>query len=422
MAKIKQILPREILDAKGNPTIEVTVILTDNAIGTAACPSGTSVGSYEAVDLRDHDPKRYHGLGVLRAIENIQTIIAPALIGRDANDIRDSDKTLIELDGTPNKSRLGANATLSVSMAVCKAAAKSSVLPPFLFIRQFINKEGTVLRIPTPLFNIINGGLHAGNNLNFQEYLVIPASAKGFSECLQIGTTIYAALRNTLQKQGFPTLVGDEGGFAPNLPTNVEGLAMMKQAVDATSYRFGFDVFFGLDVAAGSFFDRSTYRIKDKSMNLSAADMGLYYEELNKTYHLLYLEDPFAEDDWDGWTSIAAKLGKDTIITGDDLTATNPYRLQLALNKKAITGIIIKPNQIGTVLESLAVVEVARQAGLKITVSHRSGETTDDFIADFAVAVAADYVKFGAPARGERVVKYNRLLHIENQMKSLTTL
>lgn len=419
MAKIKQIITREILNSKGMPTIETTVILNDGKAGTASTPTGTSVGSYEASELRDRDDKHFQGNGVLKPISNIEEIIAPAILGMDATKQHEIDKKMIELDGTQNKGRLGSNAMLSVSMAVAKAAAKSALLPTFLYLREFVNKENTTIKIPTPAFNILNGGKHAGNNTNFQEYMVIPASSKTYSESLDMAVVLYNSLRKIMEQNNFATLVGDEGGFAPKLQTNKDGLNLLKQAIEATSFRYGFDVFLGLDVAATNFFQEGKYHIKDKTMPLSTDGLIEYYEELNKEFHLLYLEDPLAQDDWNGWSKICSSISQQTLIVGDDLTATNPYRLQMALDKKTITGIIIKPNQIGTVIEAMAVVEIARQAGLKIIVSHRSGETNDDFIADFAVAVSADYVKFGAPVRGERVAKYNRLLAIEKEIKLL---
>jgi len=419
MAKIKQIAAREILNAKGQPAIETTVILTDGATGIASSPTGTSVGKYEAIEIRDNDPKRFQGLGVLNAILNIEEIITPSILGMDASKQQEIDKKIIELDGTSNKGRLGANATLSVSMAVAKAAARSSVLPLFLYLREFIKKENVPLKLPTPAFNVINGGKHALGSIDFQEFLVIPASSKSYSESLIMGSNIYFSLKKNLETNNFSTLIGDEGGFSPNLATNQDALLILKQSIETTNLRIGFDIFLGLDVASDNLYAEQKYHIKDKSIALSTKDMIAFYQLINKDYHLLYLEDGLSEDDLDGWTQLCATLSKETLIVGDDLTATNPYRLQIALDKKALTGIIIKPNQIGTVIETLAVVEMARQAGLKIIVSHRSGETNDDFIADFAVAVSADYVKFGAPARGERVSKYNRLLQIERQIKSL---
>lgn len=419
MAKIKQIAACEILNSKGVPTVETRVVLNDGTVGTSSCPIGTSVGEYEAWQVKDNDEKRYQGQGVLKAIQNIETQIAPSVVGLEANWQQEIDKILINLDSTQNKSRLGANAILSVSMSVAKAAAASSVLPLFLYLRQFIKKENLLLKIPIPAFNLINGGKHAKGTLSFQEYLVIPASSKTYNEALELGVSTYKALEKILISKNLSTLVGDEGGYSPNLATNAEGFSLLKQAIETTPARLEFDVFFGLDAASSNFFSDKKYYIQDKSAGLSSNELISYYQELNKNYHLLYVEDPLAEDDWDGWTNLTSTISQTTIIAGDDLTATNPYRLQMALTKKAITGIVVKPNQIGTVIEALAVVEIARQAGLKIIVSHRSGETNDDFIADFAVAVSADYVKFGAPARGERVAKYNRLLQIENQIKAL---
>ncbi len=419
MAKIKEITAREILDSRGNPTIETTVTLNDGISETAACPSGASVGTYEAMEIRDHDQSHFGGMGVLKAIGNIQDSIAPKLVGMEATKQREIDKIMIDLDGTQNKSRLGANATLCVSMAVAKAAAKSSVLPLFMYLRQYVVNKGVPMRIPTPLFNILNGGKHAGENLDFQEYMVIPATSKSFSQSLEIGTATYNSLKTLLKQNNFQTLVGDEGGFAPKLSTNMDGFEYVKNAISQTPYKLGLDVFLGLDAAANSFLTKGEYLLRDRSQGYSAKDLIDYYKELNEKYHLLYLEDGLSEDDWDSWTKLCQMIGQDTIITGDDLTVTNPYRLQMAIDKKAITGIIIKPNQIGTVIETIAVVEVARAAGIKIIVSHRSGETNDDFIADLAVAVSADYAKFGAPARGERVAKYNRLAHIEQQLPKI---
>ncbi len=418
MAKIKHITAREILDSRGNPTIEATVVLNDNSVGIASCPSGASVGGYEAMELRDLDEKRYQGKGVLRAIENITNTIAPSLLGKDANNQPEIDKTMIDLDGTQNKGILGANAILSVSMSVAKAAARSSVLPLFLHLRQFI-KKGLPLKIPTPLFNLINGGMHANDNVDFQEFIVIPATSKTYSESLELGVTVYKSLKKILQQNNLSTLIGDEGGFGPRFSTNLDAFPLLKQAIESTNLKFAYDMYLGLDVAANHFYKEKSYKIRDKTMSFSNSELITFYEELNSQYSLLYFEDALAEDDWDGWTQLCGRMSGKTLIVGDDLITTNPYRLQMAIEKKAITGVVIKPNQIGTVIEALAVVEVARLAGLKIIVSHRSGETNDDFIADFAIAVSSDYVKFGAPVRGERVSKYNRLLQIEKQLTTL---
>lgn len=420
MAKIKKVVGREILNSKGLPSVEATVLLSSGRSGKASCPSGTSVGNYEASELRDHDSKRFGGNGALKAVSNINQIISPSIEGIDVNKQQVIDRIMIDLDGTQNKGKLGANAILAVSMAVAKAAANESALPLFLYLREFIKKEDLPLKVPTPCFNILNGGKHAGGNVNFQEFLVIPASSVDFQQGLENVYDIYHSLKKLLENNNFSTLIGDEGGFGPNLSSNQDALVLLSQSVSAINLRLGFDVFLGLDCAASNFYQDQKYKIKDKSMTYSSSELINYYQELANQYKIIYLEDPLAEDDWEGWIEAYTKLSNQSMIIGDDLIATNPYRLQMALDKKAVSGIIIKPNQIGTVIEALAVVEIAREAGLKITVSHRSGETNDDFIADFAVAVSADYVKFGAPVRGERVAKYNRLSQIERQIKSLS--
>ncbi|OGH06068.1 MAG: phosphopyruvate hydratase [Candidatus Levybacteria bacterium RBG_16_35_11] len=419
MSKIKQVFAREILNSKGFPSIETTVVLNDGKTGVASCPSGTSVGNYEACELHDNDKSRFEGKGVLKAVDNVQNLIGPNLVGIDVIKQQVIDKIMIDLDGTQNKSRLGANAILSVSIAVAKAAAKVSVLPLFLYLREYIKKENLNLKIPTPAFNILNGGQHAGLNVDFQEFLVIPASSFSYDESLMIANSTYVALKKILKDRGLSTLVGDEGGFGPALENNNEGLALISKSIEQINLRLGFDIFLGLDAAANNIYTDGKYHVKDKNTSLQAMELIAFYQELNSNYKIIYLEDPIVDSDWDSWSEIILKMGNQTIIIGDDLIATNPYRLQMALDKKAVTGIIIKPNQIGTVIEAIAVVEVARAAGLKIIISHRSGETNDDFIADFAVAMSADYVKFGAPARGERVAKYNRLSQIEKQLKNL---
>ena len=412
MSKIKEVLACEILNAKGLPTIEATVVLSDGKIGVASCPSGELIGNYEALDLKDHDEKRFEGQGVLRAVANIKNIIAPAIVGKEAEHQQEVDKIMIDLDGTQNKSRLGANAILSVSMAVAKAGAQSSVLPLFLYLRQFVKKDHDLLKIPVPIFNLIRSP-------DFHEFLIVPASSKPYTESIQIGEAIYKSLKKILEVKTSGELGDYEEGFAPNLSTNKEAFTFLQQAAEDAQIKIGFDVFLGLDSRASLFFKDGKYRIKDIPTSLSAQELINYYEELNKDVHLLYLEDALNEDDWEGWRFLFEKLSATTIIAGGDLIATNPYRLQMALDKKAINGIVIKPNQVGTVIESLAIAEAAKETGLKIIVSHRSNETNDDFMADFAVAVAADYIKIGSLARGENIAKYNRLLQIENQLKIL---
>lgn len=422
MTKIKSITAREILNAKGYPTIESTVVLSDGKIGVASCPSGEAIGIYEAVELKDNDEKRFQGHGVLKAVNNVNNVIFPALIGKSAEQQQIIDKTMIDLDGTQNKSRLGANAIFSVSMAVAKAAAESSVLPLFLYLRQFIKKDYGFLKIPVPIFSLINGGngsMEESGLTDFHEFLILPASSKQYLESIQIGKAIYESFRKILETKDLQTQVGNGEGFPLALSTNKEAFPLMTQAIDNAQVRIGFDVFFGLNSKASIIYKNGKYHIKDNPSALSSDELTAYYEELNKNVHLLYLEDSFAPDDWDGWVNLFAKLAQSTIIAGSDLIATNPYRLQMALSKKTINAIVIKPNQIGTVIESLAIAEAARETGVKVIVSHRSIETNDDFIADFAVAVAADYIKIGNLMKGENIAKYNRLMQIENQLKIL---
>ncbi len=419
MSKIKQIIAREILNSRGIPTVETTVVLQNGASSTASVPSGVSIGTYEALELRDKDPMRFNGMGVLHAINSVNTILAPKLVGMEVTKQQDIDKRMIELDGTQNKAKLGANSILSISIAVAKAGAIDSVMPLYLYLRQFLGNNKAALTMPIPLFNFLEGGKHATETTDFQEFHVIPASSKTFSESIQMGSNIYFSLENVCRLNGFSTLVGDEGGFSPKVATNFDALTLMKEAVDATNYRLGYDVFLGLDAAANSFYSNQQYRIHDKNSGLSSNNLIAYYAELAKQFHLLYLEDGLAEDDWGGWENLTKALGQELMIVGDDLITTNPYRLQTAIEKKAISAVIVKPNQIGTVIECLAVVQVARSTGLKVIVAHRAGETNDNFIADFAVGISAEYCKFGALARSEHLAKYNRLLQIEQQLNTL---
>lgn len=419
MSKIKQIIAREILNSQGIPTVETTVILQNNISVTASVPSGVSIGSYEAVEIHDKDPMRFNGMGVLHAVNTVNTILAPKLIGMEVTKQQEIDKTMIELDGTQNKAKLGANSILSISVAVAKAAAQDSVMPLYLYLRQFLSNQKIALSIPVPLFNFMEGGKHGTATTDFQEFHVIPASSKTYAESLQMGSVIYASLENICRLNGLSTLVGDEGGFSPRVASNHDALTLLTEAIEATNYKLGFDIFTGIDAASNTFYSNQQYRIHDKQMSLSSSNMIAYYTELAKQFHLLYLEDGLSEDDWGGWATLTKTLGQELMIAGDDLITTNPYRLQTAIEKKAVSAVIVKPNQIGTVIEALAVVEVARSAGLKIIVAHRGGETNDTFIADFAVGVSADYCKFGALARGERIAKYNRLSQIDNQLKAL---
>ncbi|MEK7450916.1 MAG: enolase C-terminal domain-like protein, partial [Patescibacteria group bacterium] len=369
-------------------------------------------------EIKDHDQNRFNGLGVLTAIKNIEDQIKPNLMGKDSSSQQEIDRIMIGLDGTQNKSRLGANAMLSVSMAVAKASSVSSVLPLFLYLREFIKKESLGLKIPTPIFTLITGGGNMGK-MNFAEFLVVPASSKPFQESLQAGTTIYSSLKEVLESHNLSTLASDIGAFSPNIASNRDGLTLIKEAVDKTTQKIGFDVFFGLNSRASTFWNNGKYQLKDASMSFSSHDLTLYYLELKKEFDLLYLEDPFVPDDWDGWADINTNISNQAIVAGSDLISTNPYRLQMVLDKKSATAIVIKPKQIGTITEALAVSEMARHSGLKLIVSGRTGETNDDFIADFATAISADYIKLGGLVRGERIAKYNRLLQIERNIKSL---
>lgn len=414
--KIKKIEAIEILDSRGNPTIETEVVLEDGSAGVASLPSGALVGNYEVFELRDNDPNRFGGLGVLKAVLNVNQIIAPKLIGRDAAYQSKIDKLLEELDTTSNKSKLGGNATLSVSQAVLEASAASYKMPIYSYIQKKYQINKRPDKLPCPIFNVINGGKHGAGNLDFQEFHIIPSSRKTYSQALQCGQEIYTTIGKVLIYRGAIHSVGVEGGYAPNLFTNMDALEIITEAIEQTKHTFTQDFFLGLDVAADFFYQNNKYTIKDRAQPFSQQELLEYYSSLNNEYHLFSLEDPLDKEDWRGWHNITDSLGDNTIIVGDDLLCTNKSRVKKAIDKKACTAILIKPNQRGTITEVIEVVDLAKKAGWNIIVSHRSGETNDDFIADFAVGIGADYVKFGAPARGERVAKYNRLLKIESQL------
>ena len=416
--KIYTIIAREILDSRGNPTIETTVILESGYRGVAAVPAGTSLGKYEAKELRDGDGARYYGMGVLHAVNTVNSTIVSKLRGMDALDQQGIDQAMLTLDGTENKSKLGANSILSVSLSVAAAAAAASRLPLYRYLHALFNPlVPTILaKIPTPTVNVINGGKHGAGNLDFQEFQVIPASNLPYRDALRLAVEVYQKLKGILQYRNASTAVGYEGGFAPNLYTNVDAMQLLQEAVRATSYRFGVDVFFGLDVASSHFKTDRGYQIKDKETPMSPKDFVTYLADLHKNYRLLILEDALDEDDWEGWTELTARFGAEVMIVGDDLLATNPKRLEKAITQKACTAILLKPNQIGTLTEFFRVVAIAKKNFIQTIVSHRSGETNDSFIADLGVAVQADYVKFGGPTRGERVAKYNRLLQIEAEL------
>lgn len=418
MAKITRVWAREILDSRGIPTIETACMLDTGFIAVSSVPAGTSTGTHEALELRDTDNPRYNGLGVLKAVENVNSVLGQAVLGMDPSDQFGIDKKLVELDGTENKSRFGANAILSVSEAVskCGAAVNNRQLYAWIYDLAVKGNITKTAKIPTPLFNMINGGLHGAGNLDFQEFWCIPASNKSFSQGLQIGVEIYLTIGENLARRGAIHSVGHEGGYAPNLFTNADAFEVFVESIKQTKYALGRDVFLGLDVASNSFYKGGEYIIKDRSSGMDDTQFLEYYKGLVDQYKLAILEDPFQEDAWDSWKKFMNEMGSTALIVGDDLLATNPKRLQKAIDEKACNCAVIKPNQIGTVTETLNVVKMARDAGWKIIVSHRSGETNDSFIADFAVGVAADYIKSGAPARGERVAKYNRLSAIEVEL------
>jgi len=415
MATIKKIFSEEVLNSKGYGGVETTVILSNDITASSSSPSGTSKGTYEAHEIIDDKNKRYNGHGVLKAVENVNKIIAPSLLGTDINNQKKIDNIMMELDGTKDKSRLGANAILSVSQAVAKTGAKNSSLPLYLYINKLFSGNKTVKKNPTPLFVMIAGGKHAEGSIDFQEILLIPSTSKTFEEKIETGVNIYHILEHKLLELGLSTLTSIEGGFSPNFSNNIEALRLIKGVIRNSSYKLSIDVSLGIDAASTSFYKEKQYLLKDKTTLYNLEDLIDLYQKLISDFNITYLEDPFFEDDWSSWQKGFKKISVHSLIVGDDLTVTNPDRLKLALNNNAINGIIIKPNQIGTITETLEVVKMARLNNLKVIISHRSGETMDDFIADFAIGVGADYVKFGAPAR-ERVVKYNRLLKIKREL------
>lgn len=418
MAKITRIWAREILDSRGIPTVEAACQLDSGQVTVSSVPAGTSTSTHEALELRDKDNKRFLGKGVLSAVSNVNKVLGPAIVGMDPTNQEKIDDKLKQIDGTENKSKYGANSILAISMVTAKAGAIASRQTLYIWINALAQKIGqkSSLRIPTPIFNMINGGLHGAGNLDFQEFHIIPASSKTYSQGLQESVEVYMTIGENLARRGAIHSVGVEGGYAPNLFTNADALEVIVESIKETKYSLGRDLFLGLDVAASFFYKNGEYIIRDKTSPMNDNSMLEYYKNLNNQYHLAILEDPFHEDAWESWAKLNTLLSGQLILVGDDLLATNPKRVEKAIKEKACNAILVKPNQIGTVTETLKVVKMARDAGWKIVVSHRSGETNDWFIADFAVGVGADYVKFGAPARGERVVKYNRLLSIETEL------
>ena len=411
MAMITEVYAREILDSRGNPTVEVEGCLEDGAVGRAAVPSGASTGVHEAVELRDGDAERYMGKGVTKAVDNVNDIIAEAIIGLEATRQTEIDELLIRLDGTPNKGRLGANAILGVSMAVAKAAASSVGLPLYLYLGGVAAKE-----LPVPMMNILNGGQHADNNVDIQEFMIMPVGAKSFSECLRMNTEIYHNLKALLKSKGLSTALGDEGGFAPNLKCNSEAIDVILEAVEKAGYKPGKDIMIALDVASSEFYEDGKYNLAGEGLVKTSDEMVDYLADLCAKYPIISIEDGMAEDDWEGWKKLTKKLGKKVQLVGDDLFVTNEERLVEGIKKGVGNAILIKVNQIGTLTETFNAIETAKRAGYTCIISHRSGETEDTTLADIAVAVNAGQIKTGAPARTDRVAKYNQLLRIEEDL------
>ena len=414
MVEIEEIFAREILDSRGNPTLEVDVRLSDGGFGRAAVPSGASTGAHEAVELRDGDKARYLGKGVRQAVLNVNTEITDALYGLEAENQRGIDQLLIELDGTENKARLGANATLGVSLALAKAVADSMQTPLYRYV------GGANARVlPVPMMNIINGGEHADNPIDVQEFMVMPVGAESFSEGLRCGAEIFHALKSKLKADGMNTNVGDEGGFAPNIGSSAKALDYIMSAVEAAGYKPGKDVFLALDVASTEFFDGKVYNLKGEGKKLTSPQFVDYLADLAANYPIISIEDGMDEDDWDGWIALNAKIGESCQLVGDDLFVTNPKRLKTGIEKKAANSILVKVNQIGTLSETLDAVDMAHRAGFTAVMSHRSGETADTTIADLAVATNCGQIKTGSLARSDRLAKYNQLLRIEEQLGSM---
>ncbi|MEE9315573.1 MAG: phosphopyruvate hydratase [bacterium] len=411
MTTITDVWAREILDSRGNPTIEVDVILEGGAMGRAAVPSGASTGEHEAVELRDGDMKRFLGKGVQKAIANVNDVIGPALYGLDASEQVSIDKRMIELDGTENKSKLGANAILGVSLACAKAASETAELPLY----QYIGGPNAKI-LPVPCLNILNGGKHADNNVDLQEFMIIPSGAPSFREAMRYAVETYHHLKAILKSKNLSTSLGDEGGFAPDLKSNEEALKLIVQGIEKAGYKPGEDIYIGIDAAASSFYNGSKYILKAEGKENNASGMVDFYESLIKRYPVIFIEDGLAEDDWDGWKLLTKRLGEKIQLTGDDLFVTNRKRLKKGIELKVANSILIKPNQIGTLTETLDTVEMAKRAKYTCLFSHRSGETEDDILADIVVATNAGQIKSGAPARSERLCKYNRLMRIEEEL------
>jgi enolase len=418
MSKITKIHAREILDSRGNPTVEVEIKLESGAETSAAVPSGASTGTHEALELRDNDPDRYHGLGVINAVENVNKKITKEVLGMEVSDQINIDKRMIRLDGTENKSELGANAILGVSLACARAASIEANIPLYSYIKKTFKIQNSKFKIPVPMFNVINGGQHSDSGLSIQEFKIVPNGIKTFKEQLRTGSEIFHELKKLLSLEGFSVSVGDEGGFAPKLESNTQALEFINNAIENAGYKKGADVNVGVDSAASSFFDEKEekYIFKPENSMLTREMLVNIYNEWISKFHVISIEDGLNENDWDGWKTMNEKMGERVMLIGDDLLVTNVKRLKIAIEKKACNSVLIKVNQIGTLTETIECMKLAKKNNMKTVVSHRSGETTDDFISDLAVGAGADYMKSGSLSRGERICKYNRLLRIEEEI------
>jgi len=415
--KIKSIYAQEILDSRGTPTIECVTILTDGATGWAAVPSGASTGKYEAVELRDNDPKRYNGQGVLKAVNNVNTKISKAVVGLDAANQKKIDEAMIELDGTENKARLGANAILSVSLSVARAEAASQKKPLYQYLSKFNPDHKGIFTMPIPEMNVMNGGKHANWASDIQEYMLFPIGASTICEAIKMNAEVYMNLKKIIKKKGYSIAVGDEGGFAPSdTKNNEEPFELMSEAIDSAGYQLGKDICFGIDAAASEFYEDGKYILNKEEKTVSSDKLADFFQNLAKKYPIISMEDIFAEDDWNGFRNYTKRVNEKTQIVGDDLYVTNVKRLKRGIQEKTTNSILIKLNQIGSLTETVKTIIMARKAGMTAIVSHRSGETEDAFIADFVVAMGTGQIKTGAPARSERLAKYNQLMRIERNL------
>jgi enolase len=419
MATISSIKAREIIDSRGFPTVEAKLFLDNGKEVMTSIPAGTSIGKYEAVELRDEDPNRFDGMGVTQSVHYVNDLIGPKLKGVSPTKQKEIDYWLIKADGTANKSRLGANTTLVISQLITKAAAADQNLPLFKYINALYNQtfKGSIQleRICTPIFDVINGGKHANNNLEFQEFQVIPSSSYTFSKAYQTGVELFHELKRVLAYRNANISVGEEGGLAPNFSTNLDALEVLNETLIKRNLKAGLDVFLGIDMAASHFYKSDQYVIKDKNHSMKTDEYIEFVKHITEIYSVLIMEDPLSEDDWEGWKKLNEKLSEKVYLVGDDLIACNKERLEKVIKEKACTTVLMKPNQVGTISENFEIAEICRKNNLNYIVSHRSGETNDTFVADFAVGIQADFVKFGAPSRGERVEKYNRLWEIEQE-------